>query len=161
MKKLVLLIALILLGTIVSAEVNMPSAPTYAPSRSVSTPSLSKKTVPNHKTTTTPAAVSGTKLTAKDKKGFYDSFISSVFSSLKQSLLSQGFTQSSVDKYITTIQPRLNRTSFESETWACVSKYTMETLNSDAERIADECFGNWLNDFFINKNGDLMNLLQK
>lgn len=160
MKKLVLLSALILLGTIVFAEVNMPSAPTYAPSRSVSTPSQFKKSLSDYKTTT-PATMSGTKLTAQDKKEFYDGYIPSMFSSLRQSLISQGFTSSSVDKYITAMQPRLDRTSLENGTWACVSKYTMETLVNNAERISDECFNNWLYDFFINKNRDLMNLLQK
>lgn len=160
MKKLLLLTALILFGTIVSAEVNMPSAPTYAPSRSVSTPSSYKKTVPNNKITT-PAAVSGTKLTDQDKKEFYDNFIPSMFSSLEQSLLSKGFTQSSVRKYIGTLKSRMNRTSFENATWACISKYTLETLDANAESITDECFGSWLNKFFINDNKDLMNLLQK
>lgn len=98
---------------------------------------------------------------AEFKKGFYDSFIASLFGSLKESLLSQGFQPASVHNYVSTLRARLDRTELEQASWSCVSKYPPETINQNPDKIITECFEKWNNDFFFVKNSKAIEILKK
>lgn len=97
--------------------------------------------------------------TPQEKKQFYDGFLSGMFYSLEQSLTQQGFPKAKTTRYITSMKARVNRTELESATWACVSKYTPQQMVSGQKKIADECFGKWV-ESYMTKNMDLINLLK-
>lgn len=95
------------------------------------------------------------------KKGFYDSYISSMFFSLENTLISRGFTKESVEIYSFTMQSRLNRTKLENETWNCVSKYSQYQMINNTIDIHEKCFNKWGNTFFFEENSDAMSLLKR
>ncbi len=96
---------------------------------------------------------------ANFKKVFYDGFEEGMFYSLEQNLLANKIAQPKVTRYVKAMRSRLNRTELESQTWACVSKYSMQELNSNQQKVADECFGKWSENFY-KKNQDLINILK-
>lgn len=95
------------------------------------------------------------------KKSYYDGFIVSMFNSLQNSLLSQGFNSSSVNSYISTMKSRLNRTQLENATWSCVSKYSYQDMVNNSTTVYNDCFDKWLNNFFFVTNKDVSNVLKK
>lgn len=96
---------------------------------------------------------------ANDKKVFYDGFIGGMFYSLEQRLLAGGLPQTKVTKYVTAMKGRVDRTQLENATWGCITKYTPEQIAASTQKVTDECFNNWVNDFFT-KNDDLLNILK-
>lgn len=107
------------------------------------------------------ASVLAYEYTAAWKKSFYDNYKASLFSSLKESLLSQHFSASGVDKYISVMKKRLNRSELEEQTWGCVSGYTPESILTKPEEVREKCFEEWNNNFFIRNNKDALILLRK
>ena len=93
------------------------------------------------------------------KTAFYDSFIEGMFEGLQQSLLSQGFTKSSVNVYVTTLKSKVNRANLEQTTWDCVSKYTVQQMQTPG--IVDKCFEQWSNNFFFVENSKALDMLKK
>lgn len=93
------------------------------------------------------------------KQTFYDGFLGGMFYSLEQRLLMSGYPQPKVKSYSTALKSKVNRQQLETATWACVSKYSVEQLSSQQQKIADECFGKWVNDFFT-RNQSLTKMLQ-
>ena len=93
------------------------------------------------------------------KTAFYDSFIEGMFEGLQQSLLSQGFTNSSVNVYVTTLKSKVNRANLEQTTWDCVSKYTVQQMQTPG--IVDKCFEQWSNNFFFVENSKALEILRK
>ena len=74
-------------------------------------------------------------------------------------MLSQGYSHNSVGTYITTMRGRLDRDSLENSTWACVSKYSYgEFLNND-NTVVDDCFKDWVDNFYT-KNLDALKILK-
>ena len=90
---------------------------------------------------------------ANSKKAFYDTLINGMFSSLQDTIVSNGYTKDSAAEYIKTLKGRLNRTELENKTWGCVSQHSIEEMTHTTS-IIDECFGDWANSFFT-KNSDL------
>lgn len=126
-----------------AATVNMPSAPSYGTSSvSNDNPSASYKqnTKPNYSN--------------EDKKEFYDGFSSEFFNSMGEELISEGFQKSGVQIYTNQLKGRFNRAELENATWSCVSKYSVEQLIQNTEKITTECFGGWITKF-IGDNADL------
>jgi hypothetical protein len=97
----------------------------------------------------------------KFKKNFYDSFVVNFFQSLQQSLISQGFKQENVYLYVSTLRARMNRKDLEDATWGCVSKYSPTQFQNETNKIINDCFDNWTNKFFFEKNSDALDLLKK
>ena len=95
------------------------------------------------------------------KKSYYDGFIASMFNSLQNSLLSQGFTRESVSTYISTMKSRLNRTQLENTTWSCVQKYSYQEMINNANKVYGDCFDRWSNEFFFVTNKDVTSVLKK
>lgn len=93
------------------------------------------------------------------KKSFYDSLQYGMINSIKDSLEAQGIPAAKAEKYTTGLSRRIDRKVLENSTWACVSKYSDEELISKKEKIADECFSNWVTDL-VNNNADLLELLK-
>lgn len=93
------------------------------------------------------------------KTAFYDSFVVGMFEGLKGSLLSQGFTTSSVNTYIATLKPKVNRTTLEQSSWNCVSKYTIQQMQTPG--VVDHCFEKWSNYFFFVENEKALEILRK
>ena len=93
------------------------------------------------------------------KTAFYDSFIEGMFEGLQQSLLSQGFTTSSVNTYIATLKPKVNRANLEQTTWDCVSKYSVTEMQTPG--VIDHCFEKWTNNFFFVDNVKSLDILKK
>ena len=104
--------------------------------------------------------VSAYNYNADFKEGFYDGLITNLFQTLQQNLISQGFKQESVYMYVSTLRARLDRKNLEKASWACVSKYTPEQMQSIPEKIINECFDNWSNKFFFEENADTIKLLK-
>ena len=96
---------------------------------------------------------------ANFKKVFYDGFEEGMFYSLEQNLLMSGVAQPKVTRYIKAMKARVNRAELENQTWACVSKYSMDQLALNQKKIADECFDKWAENYYI-KNKDLIRLLK-
>jgi hypothetical protein len=93
------------------------------------------------------------------KTAFYDSFEVGMFEGLEQSLLSQGFTKLSVGTYIATLKAKFNRTSLEQASWDCVSKYTVQQMQTPG--VVDKCFESWSNNFFFVENSKALGILKK
>ena len=93
------------------------------------------------------------------KNSFYDSFVTGMFEGLKGSLLSQGFTASSVNAYVAVLKPKVNRTTLEQSSWDCVSRYTVQQMMTPG--IVDHCFEKWSNNFFFVENSKALDLLKR
>lgn len=93
------------------------------------------------------------------KVSFYDSFVSGMFEGLKESLLTQGFSTASVNTYIATLKPKVNRTSLEQASWDCVSKYSVTEMQTPG--VIDHCFEKWTNNFFFVDNVKSLDILKK
>lgn len=91
------------------------------------------------------------------KKKFYDYYMVNFVSSLYMVPQSAGFSQDSTNKYIQTLQNRIDRKQLESATWACVSAYPPEKFNYDSVVVA--CFSDWQKNF-LEKNKDALNILK-
>jgi len=96
---------------------------------------------------------------ANFKKSFYDSLINGMFTSLQDTIISNGYTKASAEEYVKTLKGRLNRTELENKTWGCVSQHSMEEMIHTTS-IIDECFGDWANSFFT-QNADTLSILQQ
>lgn len=95
------------------------------------------------------------------KQNFYDAFIANLLGSLKESLFQQGFKPYSVNEYVSTLRARLDRKELENATWGCVSKYSPDEMQTNANQIVNKCFGKWSNDFFFKQNETAINILKK
>lgn len=93
------------------------------------------------------------------KKSFYDGFLKGMFYSLEQSIASRGIPRAKAARYTAALKKRVNRTQLENATWACVSKYSPQEMETYADKLAEECFHKWADDFY-NKNSDLIYLLK-
>lgn len=96
---------------------------------------------------------------ANFKKMFYDGFEEGMFYSLEQNLLANKIPQPKVTNYVKAMRTRVNRADLENKTWACVSKYSMGDMTTNQQKIANECFSQWSENFY-KKNQDLMKLLK-
>lgn len=97
--------------------------------------------------------------TAQDKKIFYDNFLVGMFWGMEKSLMANNVPKSKVTTYVNAMKKRVNRKELESQTWTCVSKYTQAQLMTQSDKISDECFDKWANNFYL-KNQDLLKLLK-
>lgn len=95
------------------------------------------------------------------KQSFYDAFIANLLGSLKENLFQQGFKPYSVNEYVSTLRARLDRKELENATWGCVSKYSPDEMQTNTDKIINDCFDKWSNDFFFKQNESAINILKK
>lgn len=95
------------------------------------------------------------------KQNFYDAFIANMLGALKENLFQQGYKPYSVNEYVSTLRARLDRKELENTTWACVSKYSPEQMQTNMDNVVNECFDTWSNDFFFVQNESALKILRK
>ncbi len=98
--------------------------------------------------------VFATTWTYEMKRAFYDNFYASMYDSMAQSLLQQGFNPASVSVFVEKSKANFNQTELENKTFGCVSQYSPEEIIQNPTKMLDACFTNFAQDF-VNNNSDL------
>lgn len=89
------------------------------------------------------------------KKGFYDGYSNTYFTSLENYLLTQ-YPKTKVQPYIAALKGRFSRQELETKTWSCVSALPNNQLVNEQGL---KCMSLWVNPF-MEKNKDLQYMLK-
>lgn len=90
---------------------------------------------------------------------FYDKFFEEMFTTTADSLLQNGITADKVDNYIKALKTRVDRRTFENNTWSCVRENELVDAFVETGEVDDKCFEEWKHEF-MTKNADLLTILQ-
>ena len=94
------------------------------------------------------------------KNNFYDGAMEEFFPTIEETLIEEGFTKNSVEKSISILRSRFDRSVFENETWDCGSKYSVFYMYIKSDEIGNECLEGWVSDFFA-ENKDALDILER
>ena len=89
---------------------------------------------------------------------FYDEILNQMFSSMQDGLISRGYNEGNVKRYITVLRGRVNKAELVNMTSSCMSKYS--DIKSHEEQIANDCFTAWITKFIAEDNTDLLEIIE-